>query len=366
MLQWLLAALLVFAGLDAVACPLCMGAYQSSAGQKLVEMRRAVLASRTADGGYRVVEVIKGERPTGGSIAADVVSLKPATAGSTSTLLLVSNEGWSTWISVGAVPVAHAGMLRKIAAGKRSTEMDADEWRQRVSRVLPYLENPEPLIAEIAYGELAAAPYRALLTAKPRLSAPAIRGWLADPKLAARQPNYLLLLGIAGDTRDALQIERRLDAALLAGDPTNVGSLIAADLQLSGSGRMAWVDERYLLDKKRSTLEVEAALLALSVHGSANTAISRERVIASYRRFMQARPDIAGYVARDFAAWDYWDAVPEYVALMKSNVRQQYPSRLAVAEYLRHSPNARNLDLDLPPEEAHALGAARVVPAPPQ
>jgi ABC-type uncharacterized transport system substrate-binding protein len=41
--------------------------------------------------------------------------------------------------------------------------MNADEWRARVALMLPYLEHREPLVAEIAYGELAAAPYAALL-----------------------------------------------------------------------------------------------------------------------------------------------------------------------------------------------------------
>ncbi|HEU4678304.1 MAG TPA: hypothetical protein VFS35_02210, partial [Terrimicrobiaceae bacterium] len=39
----------------------------------------------------------------------------------------------------------------------------------------------------------------------------------------------------------------------------------------------------------------------------------------------------------------YWDAVPDYLELMKSGVRQQYPARLAMLVYLRQSPNARAL-----------------------
>ena len=86
--------------------------------------------------------------------------------------------------------------------------MNADDWQARVALMLPYLEHREPLVAKIAYGELAAAPYAALLAAKPRLPAPAIRRWLADPALAARRPLYLLLLGIAGDARDATALEQ--------------------------------------------------------------------------------------------------------------------------------------------------------------
>jgi hypothetical protein len=40
------------------------------------------------------------------------------------------------------------------------------------------------------------------------------------------------------------------------------------------------------------------------------------------------------------AAWNHWDAVPEYAALMKSDVRQQGESRFAIEVYLRQSRGA--------------------------
>ena len=130
------------------------------------------------------------------------------------------------------------------------------------------------------------------------------------------------------------------DAAWKSGDATNLASMLAADLELRGAARLAWIEEKYLRDRARSAPEISAALLALSVHGNASGVIPRERVIQSYRVFMKAHPEIAGYVAQDLAAWQYWDAVPEYVALMKSDVRQQFPSRVATLAYLRQSPYA--------------------------
>ena len=358
------AALLLLSSLDLAACPLCIGAYQSSKADQLVELSRAVLAVPFA-GGYRIVDVIKGERSAGGAIDASAVQLKVAPTGNGKPLLLVSDAAWPMWASVGTIGAEHARWLRVIAAGKRSSAMNAEEWRDRVALMLPYLENPEPLVAEVAYGEFAAAPYAALLTVKPRLAVPTIRHWLADPKLAARQPLYLLLLGIAGNAQDATALERQLDAVWKSGDSTNLGSILAADLQLRGPSRMAWVDASYLTDSKRSTPEIEAALLALSVHGNANGVIPRERVIESYRLFMKEHKDIAGYVAQDLAMWQYWDAVPEYVALMKSDLRQQYPSRLAIVAYLRQSPGGTALGVALP-EPASAPRSASAIPMLPQ
>ena len=100
---------------------------------------------------------------------------------------------------------------------------------------------------------------------------------------------------------------------------------------------MKWVDDKYLRDPKRSTREEEAVILALGAHGQADRTIRRARVIQSYRMFMRERQDLAGLVAPDLAAWNYWDAVPEYAALMKSDVRQQGESRFAIGVYLRRS-----------------------------
>jgi len=305
MTRWGLGALALLVSFDLPACPLCLGSFQPTAAQQLVDVGQAVLAAPTADASrFRVIEVIKGERPSNGTIEGGYPrSASDAAPKSGKPLLLVRDDSWPVWSIVGAIGANHSSWLRKLAAGKRSVEMSAEEWRARVMLVLPYLENPEPLAAEIAYGELAAAPYTAMRPAKPRLDVSAVRRWLTDPKLSAREPLYLLLLGFAGDTQDASAIEQRLEAAWKSSDATNLGSMLAADLELRGASRMAWLETKYLRDRGRSPAEIKAALLALSVHGNANGTIPRERVIQSYRVFIKEHQDIAGYVAQDLAAW---------------------------------------------------------------
>jgi len=328
-----------------------MGAFQQSKAQQLAAAPRVVLAVPTANASrFRVIEVIKGERPSTSTIEGGYPRVGPAADAEVpkgKPLLLVRDDPFPIWVILGAIGREQSGWLRTLAAGKRADEISAEEWRARVALVVPCLENPEPLVAEIAYGELATAPYTAVRTAKPRLDARAVRAWVWDPELAARQRLYLLLLGVAGNARDAAALEQRLEAAWRSGNATNLASMLAADLELRGAARMTWVEQRYLRDRARSTPEIEAALLALSVHGNANGVIPRERVIQSYRMFMKEHREIAGYVAQDLAAWQYWDAVTEYVALMKSDVRQQYPSRLAILAYLRQSPSVEARELGL-------------------
>ncbi|HYB44019.1 MAG TPA: hypothetical protein VEL75_19725 [Candidatus Methylomirabilis sp.] len=340
-----IAAALLGASAEAFACPICLGAGQPSKAQELVTAPGVVLAMPTRDAShFRITEVIKGERPPSGTIEGGYPRSGPIPGAEAPTrgrpLLLVSDEQLPTWIVLGAIDAGHSGWLRKIAAGKRAAEMSAEEWRARVALVVPYLESPDPLAAEIAVAELNAAPYAALRAAKSRLSVSALRRWLADPDLVARQSPYLLLLGFVGNARDAAALEQRLDAASQSGDPTNLAPMLAADLELRGDARMRWIDEKYLRDPKRSTHEIEAVVLALGAHGQADGTITRERVIQSYRMFIKERKDLAGLVAPDLAAWNYWDAVPEYAALMKSDVRQEGESRFAIAVYLRQSQGA--------------------------
>ncbi len=337
--------MLLSASAAAAACPICLGAGQHTVAQYLASAQQAVLAAPTADAGrFRVVDVLHGDKPATATVAggyprnatANVAALRKNEA-----LLLVREDPFPDWVVLGAIGIDQAPWLRKLAVGKHADEIGAQEWRDRVALVVPRLESAQPLVARIAYGDLSAAPYAALRKAKPRLDVRRLRAWLSDPNLAARGRLYLLLLGVAGTAQDAAALERRLEAAGQSGDATNLASVLTADLELRGPARLTWVEEKYLRDRARSATEVEAALLALSVQGHTNGVIPRERVIESYRVYMKAHPENAGNVAPDLAAWQYWDAVPEYEALMKSSVRQQYPSKVAIQFYLAQSADVR-------------------------
>ena len=232
----------------AAACPICLGAGQPTKAQELASAEQAVLAVPTADASrFRVIEVVHGERPSSSTIEGGHPRNGPAadaTAPKGKPLLLVRTDPFPAWVILGAIGTEQSGWLRKFAAGKRPQDMSAEDWRARVALMLPYLENAEPLVAELAYGELAAAPYAAMRTAKPQLDARRIRAWLTDPQLAARQRLYLLLLGFAGTASDAAALDQRLEAAWKSGDATNLASMLAADLELRGAARMAWIDEK--------------------------------------------------------------------------------------------------------------------------
>jgi hypothetical protein len=270
-------------------------------------------------------------------------------------LLLVRDRVSEKWTSLGAIDADYAGWLRQLAATKhggksRSARLlwprptltgasltDA-EWRERVAVVAPHFESTDPLVAEIAYGELMRAPYSAIRILKPQLDAAKIATWINDPKLVSRRPAYTLLLGIAGGPDDAIELEQQIDTALRGREATNLSAMLAADLELRGPSRVDWLEKTYFADRKRTLPEINAALLALSVHGGADGRVPRNRVIEAYRYFIHMRKPMSGFVAMELADWQAWDATADYIDIIRSKAATDPASEFAILSYLKQSP----------------------------
>jgi hypothetical protein len=347
-------ALMTISAGRAAACAICLSAVSVTTGQQMDAADQAVLGVPDGEQ-FRVIAVLKGDVAPGAVIAEEVYRVDAAALWSGKPLLLLRNGLGQRWASVGTIGVECADWLRQLAATgagrgrprsawpqttQTGFELTDSGWRERVALAAPYLENPEPLAAEIAHGEIARAPYSALRTLAPQLDAAALAGWIDDPRLASRRSTYTLLLGIAGGPDDAARLERRIDAAWRSRDATDLAAMLAADLELGGPSRVAWIETAYFADGDRTLPEIEAALLALSVHGGANGAVPRERVIQAYGLFIRERKAMAGFVALELADWEYWDATTEYVALLKSDAVKDPASHFAVVNYLQRSPRA--------------------------
>jgi hypothetical protein len=326
-------------------------------GQQLDAADRAVVGVPVAAGNqFRVVEVVKGNDDVGEVITDPVTGLDASSSGGSDSCLLIHDPVAPQWIAVGTMRAEYADWLRQLAAtylikGDRphadwprsmrpSSALSYAGWRQRIALVLPYLENSDTLVAQIAWGELARAPYATMDVVRSRINAKMVEGWLNDPTLVSRHAAYTLLLGFVGGPA-AERLEQRLEAAWNSHDATNLAAMIGADLELRGPSRVGWVEAMYFADRTRTMPEIEAALLALGVHGEANHTVPRERVIQAYRAFIKERPPMAGFVAQQLADWGYWDAATEYSALLASDAVKDPASHFAVINYLQRAAAAK-------------------------
>jgi hypothetical protein len=331
-------ALLFIASVAAAACPICFRGMAPTTAQQLALAERAMIVLPAMAGTeMRIVAVIKGSGAVNDLVQATAPGLEEAASRESAPLLVAQVNAKSPWSMIGSVGVEHADWLRRVVATTLRADATDAQWGARVAFLLPYLDHNEPLLAAIAYGELAAAPYGALRLLKGQLDPARCTRWLDDP---GKQQLYTLLYGIAGGAHDIDVIERRIGAAWKRNDATNLAALLAADLELRGPSRVEWIEKMYFTDRRRTLAEIQAALLALSVHGAANAAVPRARVIQVYRSFIRERQPMAGFVAQDLAAWNHWGAGPEYLALLKGNALADPASRLAVVAYLMQSPRA--------------------------
>jgi hypothetical protein len=351
-------ALLPMLSAAALACPLCYEAARQmmTEGVRLDMADRAVLATPIAGANrYRIVAVVKGEDAVDGDVAEPVVGVDAA-APDDNPSLLIRDSVASQWTSLGTMPLEDAEWLRRIVAtrevaGDRPrrtwplTMSTADAlsysgWRQRVALVLPYLESANPLAARVAWGELARAPYVALDAARSRVDPATVAAWLDDPKLTSRYATYVTLLGFVGGEAETVRLEQRIEAAAASHDAKSLAAMIGADLELRGPSRVDWIETRYFADRSRTMPEIEAALLALYVHGDADRAVPRARVIQAFRTFIKQRPAMAGFVAPQLADWGCWDEVSDYSAIVRSNPDMDPASQFAINIYLKRASEA--------------------------
>jgi hypothetical protein len=319
----------------ALACPICAPTTQITLAQQMVNASNALLLV-PRDGQWAVAARIKGDAER----VPDGVLSEPRMTNSTKGLLLLQDAIGKQWSAAGTLDAEHTAWLRRVAQSQRSDAMRGDEWQTQLRFYLPWLEHPEPLIARTAYEEIARAPYRALRELQPHVDAQQLLGWLRDPALFNHAPLYTLLLGIAGGPAAQAYVDARLKHSQRHNDPNNLPALLAAQLELRGPQGMAELEKHYLLARKRSLAEVQAALMALSVHGGADAAMPRDRVLATYKVFIQSRHVLAGYVAADLVAWRAWDLAPEFIALHASGAPQHPAGAYAVYNYLASNPRA--------------------------
>ncbi len=333
---WCCAVLWLLSAPAAWACAICAPAdAQNTLVQRLYAADAVVLAvASDAGSGWRVLDTLKGVPP---SVAISVAEPSP---GSTllGTQLLAYSAAAQRWRALGQLEPARADWARRLMALRRAADTPEAAWPQRLAFFAPDLEHAEPLVAQAAYEEISVAPYAAMRTLRPLLDAARLQRWFDAPELARRRPLYTLLLGVAGAPAAADRLEARLlgaDAMLSLGEHS---ALFAAYLELRGSAGLQWLERQFLTDPGRPEQALQAALLALSVHGNDGVRLSRERVIQAYAALIRHNPARAGLVASDLGNWERWEFAADYAAILQSGTAQAFASRYGMVFYLMRNP----------------------------
>lgn len=177
---------------------------------------------------------------------------------------------------------------------------------KRLAYFLKFLEYPDQLVSNDAYGEFANAPYEEIVKIADKMDRAKISKWVASKETSpTRLGLYGLLLGLCGNKDDAelmrQKIEEKTEDFRLGIDGVTSGFLL-----LTGGEGLSVIDKTKLKAKNVPFSETYAAMQALRfmwTYGS--NRIEKERLRQSMRELLD-RPELADLVVADLARWEDW------------------------------------------------------------
>lgn len=223
-------------------------------------------------------------------------------------------------------------------------EKDPERRTERLGWFLQYLEHPEQLVSNDAYGEFAAAPYKTIRPLRGRFPRENLRKWMKDPETpATRIALYGMMLGLCGDEADAKLLEDRImkiDSdfrlgleGIMSGYVMITGEEGLQILEEAKINRLTFVGE----DGKEEKLpfsETYAMVNTLRFLKRYEPDCIPEERLSSSMHLLLERPELADLIIADLARWKDW-SVQERLMAMFDEEGFQIPSiKRAIVRYM--------------------------------
>jgi hypothetical protein len=318
----------------ALACPVCegTGARVLTLVQNLADSDVAVVAQPTeAPRRFRITFVIKGQALVDQPVQILAEDMPWNGFNGVGGVVLARHAFMRRWKPVGMIASGREDWLLALARMRRTAQMTPGEWVERVRFFAPQLDDPEPLIAETAYLEVARAPYAAMVELRESLTTSRVEPLLLSAR-ADRRALPMLLAGILG-SKDLVAASLR--TALARGDTAILGAAVTASLEIRGPAGLADV-ETFVTDRARPVEQRRTGLMALRVLAEADPERWRPSVLAVYARTIMAAPDLAGYAAVDLDVLSAWDMGRVLTAVLERQTVSE-ADQLAIQSYLQSS-----------------------------
>lgn len=226
---------------------------------------------------------------------------------------------------------------------------------KRLAYFLKFLEFPDPIVSNDAFGEFANAQYKDIEQIADHLPKEKIRKWIANPETqATRLGLYGMMIGLCGDDTDAEALEKRI---LVQTDEFRLGidGLMGGYLLIKKDKGLDVLDQHKLQNKKIPFSETFAAMQALRFMWTYGTGrIAPERLQQSMRILLD-RPEMADLVIADLARWKDW-SVQDKLMKMYGEGEYNIPSiKRAIVRYMLVSSKdvANSGGATVPPHATH-------------
>ncbi len=356
------------------ACPFCSAPsltlteqLEQADGAALVQWIAAIKPGESDAGTteYEVVQTVKSKEA--GMKQGDRVTLSRYRKGSKGELFLLLGEMDKELDWGSPMEITETGYQYLIQAP--STELDTTK---RLEYFLQFLEFPDPLISNDAYGEFANAPYEDITPLADQMPRDRLRKWVAsDDTAASRLGLYGLLLGLCGKQDDVEIMKRKIV------EPTQdfrlgIDGVMSGYLLLTGEKGLALLDRLKLestvmIDEQGKPIldsdgkeqpvpfsETYAAMQALRFMWQYEAGrIEKERLRKSMRLLL-SRSELADLVIADLARWQDWSVMERLMKLYDDEAYNVPSIKRSIIRYMLQSTKDK-------PEDATAELPAHVI-----
>lgn len=199
---------------------------------------------------------------------------------------------------------------------------------------LPYFEHQDQRIRELAYLELARAPYAMIRKLGQTVSRETYWPLLAEQRYHEWRGLAILLLGQSDKASDQQYILDSFRAAERYAVAMNLDAWAAAAIEVDREAAIRSIESNYFCNTERSEEELQAVVRALSMHGSLENPALRERIVLSYKLLLQNFPQFAPQVAMDLASWNRTELASELLELTSLSGQFQLAERQAIRDYI--------------------------------
>lgn len=318
------------------ACPFCSAPSLTLSEQLaqadavvLVEWADAVKPEGNSPGSttYKVRQIVKN---SGDSVKKDEkITLARHRAGKAGDLFVLTGTKGTVIDWASPLEVTESSFNYMVNAP--GPEVPAEK---RLEYYLKFLEFPDQLVANDAYGEFANAPYENIVPLAKLMPRDRLRKWVASPDTqVTRLGLYGLMLGLCG-TRDDAQLMEQKITEVSEDFRLGIDGVMGGYLLLTGEKGLDLLDAQKLQNKEVPFSETYAAMQALRFMWTyAPEKIDKDRLRQSMRGLLD-RPELADLVIADLARWKDWSVQDR---LMKLYGAEEYniPSiKRAIVRYL--------------------------------
>jgi hypothetical protein len=323
----------------AKACPVCFPVPRQTAADLLLEAATVVQAREDSERPYffTPVKVLKGAVEAGhidlfmNSTTRRLLTTNPGRAA-----VLVRKEPGAPWRGLGIPDEEYETIIKHVLAEGPHWQR-AGRSRERVEFFAALLGHKNRQIHELAYLEVARAPYDWIRDLEISWAVEDIRALLRDLWYIEWQPLAILLLAQHGNDRDRKYLAESFVSNSKYGFQLNLAAYATVYIEQKQEAAIPFIQDNYFAKPSRESEELSAILRAVDTLCSVTHAHLRGRFAESFAVLLETHPYMAGEVAPMLAAWRRWELTGILQKIARD--RPDDPGILQVRLYLSQAPN---------------------------